>query len=149
MKQTDLIKRKDGENFPNGEKYAIVAIGVEPIGGEFYVWLDKDTRVNYNDVELVIPNAATNLITAKRNQQLMKHNRSLEYDLQDNAGGQLEQGALFILLSDYDENAERFYPNNWSEEFLLKVSEHSQKDRLIIAASLLAAEIDRLTAIGQ
>lgn len=85
------------------------------------------------------------LIAKERQEQISKHSRTEERDIKENAGGQLQAAALYILAMDYNENAEDYYPEDWSEEFQLSLEKKTQKERLVIAGALIAAEIDRQT----
>lgn len=40
-------------------------------------------------------------------------------------------------------------PSDWDDTISLKMCSKSYKERLIIAGALIAAELDRLTAIGE
>lgn len=64
--------------------------------------------------------------------------------------GQLEYAAMALLSVDYKkEYALKDAPFNWSDTWFKDLLERSVKDRLRIAAALLAAELDRLNEIEQ
>ena len=93
---------------------------------------------------------AIELITKERQEQLEKHGMSIKNDVQHNSVGcsydgrvmPLVCGAIHLIDPNFDH-----VPAHWN-----KVSfEHTRckllKERLIVAAALLAAEIDRLQFI--
>lgn len=86
------------------------------------------------------------LIAQERAEQIEKHGRTLLDDVVNNQHGELAQVAKY-LCTKY--SPEQEYPRNWSQEFKFRIDRNkTQKQRLIIAAALLAAEIDRLNALG-
>lgn len=91
------------------------------------------------------------LIVKEREEQLNKHGRTVEEDVKFNSNEQLREAALMLIL---DKNCfvaeDKFYvPNGWDEQITTKMLNKPIKDRLVIAAALLAAEIDRLNYIEQ
>jgi hypothetical protein len=95
------------------------------------------------------------LITEERKEQVEKHGYTLESDLHYGAMGQLNFAAN-ALGWQYDirgkevEEENRIYtasgwvPAGWDKDVWVKMVSKPYKERLIIAAALLAAEIDRL-----
>lgn len=88
------------------------------------------------------------LIAEERAEQLGKHGRTVEKDVQENQDFQLSIGAtrlisriLFFEISDQQP------PDGWDYGAYLRMCSKSFKERLVIAGALLAAEIDRLQFI--
>lgn len=83
------------------------------------------------------------LIKKERAEQIRKHGRTVEYDKKHNGSGQLlyAAGVLATELYQYYNPA----PMGWDENYWGKVQKKPYKERLIIAAALLAAEIDRIS----
>ncbi len=79
-----------------------------------------------------------NLIAKERQEQIEKHNRTIEKDVIENEDGELGYGAI-ALIGGIEED----FPD-WDYEICKKMINKSYKDRLIIAGALIAAEIDRL-----
>jgi len=79
------------------------------------------------------------LIANERQEQLIKHKRSIEYDRIENDKGQLIQGAISLL----DGNMTKM-PDNWNAAICKKMTEKSYKEKLVIAGAFIAAEIDRI-----
>lgn len=93
------------------------------------------------------------LISAERQEQIEKHGRTIESDVQQNTMNELCDGARFLLLEtpaqefELDEDMIHFMiPKTWDNELFFKMYRKPYKERLIIAGALIAAEIDRLNA---
>lgn len=82
------------------------------------------------------------LIAQERKEQLEKHGRTVERDVDENALQQLPVAAMLLIEGGI--KIEMMCPSEWDDEIWLKMARKSYKDRLIIAGALLAAEIDRL-----
>lgn len=81
------------------------------------------------------------LIAIERQEQIEKHGRSVERDVSENRHEQLVHGAIKLL------GVGKFSrPLNWDENLWNKMERKSNKERLIIAGALIAAELDRLQA---
>ena len=80
------------------------------------------------------------LIAQERKDQIEKHKRTVEYDREFNNKGQL-LAAIKALIHLNPIMADR--PVNWSETIWRRMIEKPYRERLIIAASLIAAELDR------
>ena len=88
------------------------------------------------------------LIAEERVEQLTKHDRSIESDVDYNSERQLSQAAYMLLAVDYEEGIDpESYPFDWSKSGCEKMISKTYKERLIIAGALLAAELDRLNYI--
>ena len=82
------------------------------------------------------------LIARERAEQIKKHGRTPDRDIQENSNYQLHQGALKLLRLD------RIPPENWDIKLWDRMVSKPYKDRLIIAGALISGEIDRLISIG-
>lgn len=80
------------------------------------------------------------LIAEERLEQILKHGRTTERDVEENCDYQLRIGAM-RLIGDRDDYPS---PNGWNKALWAKMISKSFKDRLIIAGALIAAEIDRI-----
>lgn len=100
-----------------------------------------------------IPVVGTKLIEQYREEQISKHNWSVQHDIDINKDGQLILGAAAYLLGATPITvltpsgpavivAEQLWPSNWSKQWL-KLSDNKVKN-LSKAGALVAAEIDRL-----
>lgn len=83
---------------------------------------------------------AINLIEAERLEQFEKHGYTLQDDRQ-HVAGELEHAALFAITG-----AANWWPDGWDLGTRNKIGQKPLQERLVIAAALLAAEIDRLLA---
>ena len=81
------------------------------------------------------------LIAAERQEQIEKHERSIDRDVKENPNRELRDGALVLL---YDHPSNLHIPNGWNRPIMYKMINKSYRERLIIAGALIAAEIDRL-----
>ncbi len=95
------------------------------------------------------------LIAEERREQIEKHGRTVELDVQQNADYQLSEafGALIIHPTEDDmkdvwgDILLKSVPSGWNKAIWEKMAVKPYKERLIIAGALIAAEIDRLNAI--
>jgi hypothetical protein len=93
------------------------------------------------------------LIAEERQEQLTKHGRTIELDIENNTEGQLSEAASILCLqipegfeSQYVNANSEYPPIGWSQEWWVKTLKKSNKDRLIIAGALIAAELDKMNA---
>lgn len=92
------------------------------------------------------------LMSQERQEHFSKHNRSVEGDKQQNIEYQLPDAAG-ALIAPVPEGMEESYVNinkdyppvGWNHEIWEGMLKKPYKDRLIIAGSLIAAEIDRIS----
>lgn len=80
------------------------------------------------------------LITEERQEQIVKHKRTIEHDAIENNDCQLVIAAIRLCQDLGDPKA----PEGWSLTIWRKMTAKHKKDRLIIAGALIAAEIDML-----
>lgn len=83
------------------------------------------------------------LIAKERAEQLEKHGWDATHD-DEHKEEQLTGVALYALTWDVD-----FWPDDWDDELMVKIAAKTEKERLIVAGALIAAEIDRLTRAGE
>lgn len=91
------------------------------------------------------------LIAEERQEQLSKHNRTVENDVIENNHYQLSEAAgllCWVNEEDFDNDTDGCCPTGWDSEIWYKMMIKPYKERLIIAGALIAAEIDRLENIG-
>jgi len=94
-------------------------------------------------------NTGAELIAIERNEkQILKHGFTAEHHAKHPEWyneRQLVQAATLLTLEDLRQNT--WFPKNWDAEWFKNLCLRNYKDRLIIAATLLAAEWDRLDYI--
>ncbi len=82
------------------------------------------------------------LITQERQEQIEKHGWTKQHDFQEHDNGAIDKAFRAVLLSNGRHDLSMF-PYGW-EKFAEKVIEKTYKEKLVIVAALIAAEIDRL-----
>lgn len=89
------------------------------------------------------------LIAAERQKQIDKHGFTGEHHVNnpqwyDNF--QLQYAATTLLMHELEEvvDTKDNLPDGWDQEWFDKLNAKERKERLIIAAALIAAELDRL-----
>lgn len=88
------------------------------------------------------------LIKQEREEHFSKHNRTIESDQKNNTEYQLTDAAQVLSTYYQDEDIDFFAeypPIGWNAENWKAMVAKSYKERLIIAGSLIAAEIDRIS----
>ena len=83
------------------------------------------------------------LIAKERQEQIEKHGRTIEQDVQLNTVGQLG----FAVVSLCSGNFNKQCPVGWDKGIWMKMIAKPYAERLVIAGALIAAEIDRLQAL--
>lgn len=91
------------------------------------------------------------LIAEERKEQIEKHGKTIEFDVENNDLNQLTAGAhtLMVYPTLHEQNNDvirRRKPIDWDDNLWLKMCKKSYTERLSIAGALIAAEIDRLQA---
>lgn len=81
-------------------------------------------------------------VAQERNEQIVKHKFTEDHD-KSNSAHELIAAALYTI---HPTEFTTYFPTWWSEEWRTKLGSKPLKERLIIAASLLCAEYDRLDA---
>lgn len=79
------------------------------------------------------------LIAEERQEQITKHGRTIERDIDQNSDGELIVAAIGAINGN-----DASFPAGWDLVFVQKICDKGVKERLIIAGALIAAEIDRL-----
>ena len=88
------------------------------------------------------------MIAKERQEQIEKHNRSIENDVKENGSYQLAIGASKLLAYPAECHDYQLPPNGWNVDIYKKMRDKPYKERLIIAGALIAAELDRLESVG-
>lgn len=91
-------------------------------------------------------------IAKERVEQIEKHGRTIKLDVLHNSTFEkpLTKAASALTVEHgLALAAASMKPEGWSEDVWHKMMSKPYKDRLIIAGALIAAEIDRLNAIGE
>ena len=89
----------------------------------------------------------------EREEQIVKHGRTVYEDVLQNTKGQLAMAASILC---YDQEnclqpediIEEHCPEGWDKTIWRKMVEKSYEERLVIAGAMIAAELDRLTYKG-
>ena len=79
------------------------------------------------------------LIAQERQEQIEKHYHTVGLDRAENDCQQLAYMAAALILSDWD-----YCPKDWEVPVMQKMMNKPYKERVIIAAALLGAEVDRI-----
>jgi len=88
------------------------------------------------------------LIKKEREEQILKHGRTTELDIEYNSSCQLAFAVERLCVPELD-IPNYTAPMNWDEQIWDKMISKPYKQRLIIAGALIAAELDRLSAVGE
>ena len=83
------------------------------------------------------------LIAIERQEQIEKHGRTIESDVKNNRYSQLIDGAILIMMTDRHKMTP---PSFWDIKTWKHMIDKPEKERMIIAGALIAAEIDRIQA---
>ncbi len=84
------------------------------------------------------------LISEERQEQIIKHGRTVELDVRYNQDNQLIQAAIHLIQSEegFDESDMELIPEEWDESVYRKMLLKPYLKRLAIAGALIAAKID-------
>lgn len=82
------------------------------------------------------------LISRERQEHFTKHGRSIQNDIDNNPNGELLMAAKGLIDNKYS-----LFPPSWETPAIQKMMLKDHIDRLVVAGSFIAAEIDRLLAI--
>lgn len=92
------------------------------------------------------------LISQERQEQLTKHYRTVEQDKIENNEYQLIDAVAALIIPVPDDMKQAYIdafkdeaPIGWNKEIWLNMISKPYKERLVIAAALTAAEIDRVS----
>lgn len=88
------------------------------------------------------------LIAEERQEQIEKHGRTLETDIELNDMEELRIAAMALLGQDNDRVYLGKFPSMWGSNICNKMASKPYKERLIIAGALIAAEIDRINKVN-
>lgn len=87
------------------------------------------------------------LIADERKKQIEKYGFTAEHHVnhpEQYENNQLKKATVSIL---FPETIHAEIPENWDKEWFTNLMNRSNKERLIIAGALIAAEIDRITEL--
>ena len=90
------------------------------------------------------------LISDEREEQIMKHNRTVLKDILENTDFQLSQAASVLCINyptqclTVEDVEVDHIPYGWNMEIWVKIVNKSYEERLVIAGALIAAELDRI-----
>lgn len=89
------------------------------------------------------------LIVKERQEQIQKHDRTVEHDVAVNKDEQLVDAMLLIIASSTDDNnlVVQESPQGWNGEVWQNILSKPWKERLAVLGAFAAAEIDRLNYI--
>jgi len=88
------------------------------------------------------------LIAIERQEQIEKHGFDAKHDeIYNDKNAHHTHGDLAYAATHCIWPSANYYPQQWSTNFKMKILTKSYKERLIIAAALLAAEIDRINSL--
>jgi len=90
------------------------------------------------------------LIAIERNEQIVKHGRTIKQDVEQNPDRELADAASLLIAKSFTDRDRVEYESwGWDKELWRKMATKPYRERLIIAGALIAAEIDRLNAISE
>ncbi|MCY1309757.1 hypothetical protein D9M70_598820 [compost metagenome] len=87
------------------------------------------------------------LIAEERREQIEKHGRTIERDIEINTNDELAAVASVLAYPYHYADDLDDYPESWDEDALRNMISKPRIERLTIAGALIAAEIDRLQRI--
>lgn len=85
--------------------------------------------------------AGANLIAKERAEQIEKHHRTIDHDVERNTMGELVMAATAILTAKDGQ-----FPAGWDLTLVQKMCDKPYPERVVIAGAFLAAEYDRISA---
>lgn len=86
------------------------------------------------------------LIAKERQEQIEKHGYTPQSDVRENKFAQLIDAAIMILQTD---RRKMNPPSLWDKQIWERMINKGYKERLIISAALIAAELDRMECAGE
>jgi len=85
------------------------------------------------------------LIAKERSEHFTKHNRTIEYDINNNHNFQLGEAACNLCYEAIEEiDCRHTPPVDWDLKIWQKMCDKPYQERLVIAGALIAAELDRI-----
>ena len=97
---------------------------------------------NYGHGPLTETPSGIQLITQEREEQISKHGRTVQRDVEENSNEELRRGAIALIV--VKSEILQGKPGKWSLPIWQKMWSKPYKQRLITAGALIAAEIDRV-----
>jgi hypothetical protein len=89
------------------------------------------------------------LITRERREHIEKHGRTVAKDRLNNPGAELPRAALRLIAHTIGLPGNWKWPGQWKAEICGKIDAKGELEKLVIAGSFIAAEIDRRLAEGE
>lgn len=111
-----------------------IACQITPESGNCYIIEELEDSNN-------LSMTAIDAIIQERKEQLVKHKRSVIRDMQENPNGELIKGAAALLLRESNS-----MPSHWDPDGWLHLLNKPEKERLVVAASLIVAQLDVIEA---
>jgi hypothetical protein len=89
------------------------------------------------------------LIAKERQEQIKKHGRTVDVDVQYNSTPTKYNGMMPLIMGATRllDSAFKWSPDYWNQDIFEHMISKNYKERLVIAAALIAAEIDRIQEI--
>lgn len=126
--------------FDNIENRALTIVEISKLENEYQKHLATINKSLNNKIMTGIE-----LIAKERKEQIEKHGRTIEQDIEFNYDCQLGTAACTLCYEAIEEiDSRNDPPHNWDLEIWQKMYDKPYKERLIIAGALIAAELDRL-----
>ena len=115
--------------------------GVKTIGIEAKFNLGANLRILETGLEK---------IAREREEQMVKHGRTIYYDVVNNTANQLSEAASLLAYDQTNclhpmEIADDYCPTGWDKEIWSKMVHKPFEERLVIAGALIAAQLDVLS----
>lgn len=86
------------------------------------------------------------MIAEERKEQIEKHGYTIEKDVIENRFSQLTDAAMMLLMTDRHKLTP---PSFWDVSIWKRMIAKPEKERMIVSAALLAAEIDRIQSMEE
>lgn len=137
MKKSEL-RQKLHELFPEFEPISLKFQLVEELFENYYL----DNKIADLDGD-----SGITLIAKERLEQFLIHGKTIEADINNYPNGELADVAHALTLPITNRID---FPDAWRQSDFVNLSiRKSRKQRLILAGAIIAAELDRLNAIGE
>lgn len=89
------------------------------------------------------------LIAHERREQIMKHGRTLDYDLAQNRHNELGLAAMRLIMQVASKNKNLpSWPEHWDKKICAQMDAKTDFDKMTIAGAFIAADIDRRQRTG-
>lgn len=88
------------------------------------------------------------LITDERREQILRHKRTVKYDVEANQANELLLAAARLIYSVARISILPKWPDHWDPKICAKMDEKTDFEKIVIAGAFLAADLDRRMAMG-